>query len=443
MMEKTITSGSGIVVALRNFSYVWLVLCLASMMVFWFFGSSEFELTRRTYGTIHAAILALYLSLSALEQRLGSAYLPAALGLAVLGLVIVQIISISSGFRREELEPLPVVLNVVTVMSFCAVMILIVGWKYRLAHVIMASVIYGLLFAFSIIFTAPEREENIMAGVIVISLFMSTSLGIVGYFVWRLSQAEQSQREQLAAANSQLRRQAIQREELTVSRERNRLARELHDTLAHSLSGVTVQIEAARALWPTDPDSAETMLSRADDMARTGLTEARRALQSLRATPLQDLGLGLALQAMGEEAAARAGATLRTELPPRLSTNLEPHVEQNLYRIAQEALENIVRHARAKTISLNLIETADELHLEIVDDGIGFDNSLEASSETGSETSSEASSETNSDSSDGHYGLQGMAERAVLSDASLKVVSQLGEGTTIVVRLRKDSRSAP
>ncbi|MEM7134391.1 MAG: histidine kinase [Chloroflexota bacterium] len=163
---------------------------------------------------------------------------------------------------------------------------------------------------------------------------MSTSLAVVGYFVWRLSQTEQSQRQQLAAANSQLRRHAIQREELTISRECNRLARELHDTLAHSLSGVAVQIEAAQALWSTDPESAEVMLSRADDMARTRLTEARRALQSLRATPLQDLGLSLALQAMGEEVAARAGATLKTELPLRLTANLEPHAEQNLYRIA-------------------------------------------------------------------------------------------------------------
>ncbi|MDM8532452.1 hypothetical protein QUF63_14860 [Anaerolineales bacterium HSG25] len=81
-------------------------------------------------------------------------------------------------------------------------------------------------------------------------------------------------------------------------------------------------------------------------------------------------------------------------------------------------MENIVRHARAKTISLRLIETANELHLEIVDDGIGFD--------------------ANSDPSEiGHYGLQGMAERATLNDASLAVKSQLGEGTAITIRLRK------
>jgi signal transduction histidine kinase len=273
-----------------------------------------------------------------------------------------------------------------------------------------------LLIAISLTLSFADRPDHFLAAVIFISLFSATSLGAVGYFVWRLSQAEQSQRQQLAAANRQLRRQAIQREELTISRERNRLARELHDTLAHSLSGVAVQIEASHALWPTNPDAAELMLLRANEMARSGLTEARRALQALRAKPLQDLGLGLALQAMGADVAARAGATLQTELPPHLTTDLEPHVEQNLYRIAQEALENIVRHARAKNISLRLIETANNLQLKIVDDGIGFD--------------------MNSDRAKGHYGLQGMAERAALSDATCEVKSELGEGTAITVILR-------
>jgi signal transduction histidine kinase len=323
-----------------------------------------------------------------------------------------------SGFSTEGLELLTSAFNAVTFMSICAVVLLIVGSKYRLYHVIVVSSVFSPMVAIVITFSITDRPDHFVAAMTFLSLFIATSLGAVGYFTWRLSQAEQSQRQQLAVANGQLRRQAIQRAELTISRERNRLARELHDTLAHSLSGVTVQIEAARALWQTNPEAAEVMLSRADDMARTGLTEARRALQSLRATPLQDLGLGLALQAMGEDFAERAGATLKAELPSQLTINLESHVEQNLYRIAQEALENIVRHARAKTISLRLVETANELQLEIVDDGVGFDN-------------------TDSDTLKGHYGLQGMAERAALSDASLQVNSQLGGGTVITVRLRK------
>ena len=416
MIEKTRTGRSDIVVALRNFSYVWLIIMLASLMSAWFIGNTELEVLRRVHGIIHAAILALYLSLTKVEQRLGFLHLPVALGIAIFGLFIVHMLSIWYGLRSEELASLTILFNAVTFMSVSVVTILIVGWRYHISHVTVVSVIYSLLIAISLTLSFADRPDHFLAAVIFISLFSATSLGAVGYFVWRLSKAEQSQRQQLAAANRQLRRQAIQREELTISRERNRLARELHDTLAHSLSGVAVQIEASHALWPTNPDAAELMLLRANEMARTGLTEARRALQALRAKPLQDLGLGLALRAIGEDAAARAGATLQTELPPHLTTDLEPHVEQNLYRIAQEALENIVRHARAKTISLRLIETANDLQLAIVDDGIGFD--------------------LNSDRAQGHYGLQGMAERVALSDASLEVKSQVGEGTAIVVRLR-------
>ncbi|MDM8532453.1 histidine kinase [Anaerolineales bacterium HSG25] len=334
MMEPKTTGRSDIVVALRNFSYVWLILSVISLMSIWFFSNAELESTRRIYTVVLAALWALYLSLPKLEQRLGATYLPIALGIAVFGLFIVQIVSVWSGFRPENEAPLDRVFNMVAFMSISTVITLIVGWKYHLRQVIIVSLVYSVLIAASLTFSVTHRPEHFVVAIIVISLFIATSLGAVGYFVWHLSQMEQFQREQLTVANRQLRRQAIQREELTISRERNRLARELHDTLAHSLSGVTVQIEATRALWSSNPEAAEVMLSRADDMARTGLTEARRALQSLRATPLQDLGLGLALQAMGEEVAARAGATLNTELPPHLATNLDSHVEQNLYRIA-------------------------------------------------------------------------------------------------------------
>lgn len=413
-MKSTIKGRSDVVVALRNFSYIWVVLAVVSFVNFWVISTSDVEPMRRTYAVVHAVIFALYLSLPKLEQRMGPLYLPVAFGIAVFGLLIVQIVSVLSGFRFDNAEQLSVIFNVVTVMSICTVIILIMGWKYHLYQVIVMSVIYSVIVAISIALAATPDFEHFVAAVIVIPPFIAIFLGAIGYFVWRLSQAEQSQRQQLAVANGRLRRQAIQREELTISRERNRLARELHDTLAHSLSGVTVQIEAALALWQTNPDAAEMMLSQANDMARTGLTEARRALQSLRATPLQDLGLGLALQVMSEDVAARAGAALKTDLPRHLTTDLEAHVEQNLYRIAQEALENIVRHARAKTISLRLVETADELQLEIVDDGIGFD--------------------ANSAASEGHYGLQGMVERAALSDASLTMESKIGQGTAIKLR---------
>ena len=227
MMESTTTGRSDIVIALRNFSYLWLILSVVSLMSVWLISNAEFEAIRRIYTLVHAIIWALYLSLPKLERRLGSTYLPVALGLAVLGLFMVQIVSILSGFSMENAKPLTGIFNVITFMSICTVITLIVGWKYHLRQVIIVSLVYSVFIAASITCSVTNRPEHFVATVIVISLFISTSLGVVGYFVWRLSQAEQSQRQQLAVANGQLRRQAIQREELTISRERNRLAREL------------------------------------------------------------------------------------------------------------------------------------------------------------------------------------------------------------------------
>ncbi|MEM7142757.1 MAG: sensor histidine kinase, partial [Actinomycetota bacterium] len=208
-------------------------------------------------------------------------------------------------------------------------------------------------------------------------------------------------------------------EELTISRERNRLARELHDTLAHSLSAVTVQLGAVETLWENNPDQAKALLAQADESARDGLDEARRALQALRATPLEDLGLVLALEALAKEAAARTNATLHLDLPDKNLAFLEPHIEQSVYRVAQEALENCARHARAKTIWVKLIGSAEQLELSIKDDGQGFDQSDSTPS--------------------GHYGVAGMKERASVIGGTLQVKSLIDEGTTVqlVVPLTK------
>ena len=91
------------------------------------------------------------------------------------------------------------------------------------------------------------------------------------------------------------------------------MARELHDTLAHSLSGATVQLEAVQALWDVKPGEARQMLDQALEATQSGLTEARRALHSLRASPLDDSGLTLAIRDMAKSTAARANLRLDLE----------------------------------------------------------------------------------------------------------------------------------
>lgn len=225
-------------------------------------------------------------------------------------------------------------------------------------------------------------------------------IGLIVNFLVRQQQGE----ERL------LRRKAILQEELAVSWERNRMARELHDTLAHSLSAIAVQLEASRTLLDRDPARGKELLELAHGLALDGLQDTRYALQSLRATPLQDQGLCLALRGLAQDAARRSGATLELDLPDSPPADLASEVEHSMYRIAQEALENIVRHSGAHRIQLQLELDSDRISLTIADDGVGFDPGQVHQS---------------------RYGLVGLRERAELLGATLTITSKPGEGCTI------------
>jgi signal transduction histidine kinase len=215
--------------------------------------------------------------------------------------------------------------------------------------------------------STPDMRLFLLAG----ALFIRTiSFILVGYMVVRLMTTQREQRRALAEANTQLAHYAATLEQLATSRERNRLARELHDTLAHSLSGIAVQLEAVKTLWENSPEDA-AMLEQSLATTRSGLTETRRALQALRASPLEDLGLALAVRSLAESVAARSGLALDLEAPERLE-NLSPDLEQGIYRIVQEALENIAQHANARNVKMQLSQTDGHFTLTISDDGQGF-----------------------------------------------------------------------
>jgi signal transduction histidine kinase len=154
------------------------------------------------------------------------------------------------------------------------------------------------------------------------------------------------------------------------------------------------------------------MLDRALSITRIGLDETRGALRALRATPLEDMGLVLAIQSISEAAAERGALSLDLNLAQQLN-HLMPEVEQCYYRVAQEALENVLKHAAAQHIAVSLRQEAGQLVLEVSDDGCGFPVTDVAV--------------------DGRLGIKGMRERAELIGAVLEIDSAPGEGT--VVRL--------
>jgi len=352
-------------------------------------------------------VLLIMLVLPQVPRRMGRWFVPLTLTLSTVPVLI-------GYYWWPSANPLQTPFSI-----FFFVILVLIAWQYAFRFVLM----YMLGLTLFQVWLAPPLDYMPLGADLGWLVLQAAMMLLVGYIIVQLATIQREQRvaleqayEQQARANLRLKRYAIALEELTISRERNRLARELHDTLAHSLSAVTVQLEAVRSLWGVDPMAAQDMLDRADETARSGLTEARRALQDLRASPLQELGLSLALRDLAKSAAERSGAMLNLELPEQSLDSLTPAVEQGVYRIAQETLENIVRHSEAQSIEFHLQHTPEHLSLTIADDGRGIDNVMLQAARTGRQ--------------DG-LGLRGMKERAALMGGKLEIAEQEGQGTRV------------
>lgn len=209
-----------------------------------------------------------------------------------------------------------------------------------------------------------------------------------------------------------------------VTRERLRLARDLHDTLAHSLMALLTQIRLVRKLrrrWPESELEAE--LARAESVAASGLTEARAAITQMRHNGVRETGLGPALEELLSRFRERTGLAAVLQAEPA-AAGLANERAETVFRIAEEALHNVERHAQAQSLTLRLgpvsvrdggpadAGAAQRLRLEISDDGVGFDPALPRP---------------------GHYGLRGIEEQAALIGARFELLSRPGQGTRIIV----------
>ncbi len=342
-----------------------------------------------------------YLSIPWLERRLAGLYLPVALVYSTVFSLLAQYLFLTTHTDRGSEE------STWQLFLMLCVPLVLVSWQYGFKAVIAYCLFSTLLDTALVPFMRADYalyEQTYHR----LSLIRFISFLLVGYVISRIMQQLRRERQALQVANRKLENYLATLEQLTVSRERNRVARELHDTLAHTLSGVAVQLEAVDSLWTSDRKQAHNLLRHSLRATRAGLTETRNAIQLLRAVPLADLGLVRALQDFAETTAGRTGFQLDFDLPKHLK-GLPLEVEQCFYRIGQEAIENIARHAQAKFVKVKLTGSSLELCLQVIDDGIGFD--LQAS-ESGR-----------------HFGLQGMRERAQLIHAALEIVSRPGEGT--------------
>jgi signal transduction histidine kinase len=198
--------------------------------------------------------------------------------------------------------------------------------------------------------------------------------------------------------------------------ERRRLARELHDDTIQSLIALKQRVQLAQMI-PVNGSTAQTF-SELEELAEKTIDDLRRVTRALRPIYLEDLGLLAALEMLTREMSQITGnpVEFKTTGPEQ---RLSPKVELALYRIAQEALNNIARHANASRASVNLSYQPETVILEVVDNGQGF-----------TVPRSPADFAPN-----GHYGLLGLFERAELIDADLRIESAIGQGTRICVKL--------
>jgi len=351
---------------------------------------------------LEPGLVFLYLSIPRLQRSLKSLYLPIGIVAAAAGLIIEPYVS-------GNHTPGSFVTWIWRQTLFLGIPLYVVSWQYSIRQVVLFSALATISNTILLSFTLGFQELISSSLPVVISIQLILYL-LIGYIVVRMMRIQRGQWRQLAEANARLAHYASTVEKLAISHERNRLARELHDVLAHTLSGVAVELEGLRAMMHRDPQQASALLDHSLQAIREGLTETRRALQELRAKPLEDLGLALAVKSLAESYASRSAFQLDLDIDPELS-EYPVDLQQSVYRIAQEALANVSDHAQAQNVWLELKRDRGQLSLRIRDDGSGFN--------------------PRNSENENHYGLLGMHERAEMAGGKLSVESQPGKGTRV------------
>lgn len=234
-----------------------------------------------------------------------------------------------------------------------------------------------------------------------------------------LQEAHDTLEEKVAERTAQLQVEMTARKTAEVQfravlAERTRLARDLHDTLEQTLTGIALRLNASAKLTPRDPEAAQSHLQLARNWLHQSQVDLRRSIWDLRSRELEQFSLPEALRHSAEQLVH--GSEMRLDFqadaqPP----GLPEVVEENLLRLGQEALTNIAKHAAARRVTVRLEFPPQMVRLLIEDDGRGFDRSASPA--------------------DGHFGLAGMAERAKRIAGKLEITSALGQGTRLLAEI--------
>src|SRR6202034_3071913 len=249
----------------------------------------------------------------------------------------------------------------------------------------------------------------------------------VGFFILSFRRnATDVQRSELLVALAQqatlavqLTRLAYSAKEAAVLVERTRIGQEIHDGLAQSFTGILMQLGAAEEFPPCKRKNSDlaTVLSRIRDLARDGLSEARRSVMALRLDQTRRAGLEIALRQLAERSTVPGGVTC-TFQGGGIATGLKPEHEHELLRISQEAVSNAVRHGAPHLVRISMTDEEQHWTLAVADDGVGMAQRPELSAREG-------------------FGLSSMRQRAGAIGGEWDIRSEPGAGTRVSVRMVK------
>ncbi|ABA21649.1 Periplasmic Sensor Signal Transduction Histidine Kinase [Trichormus variabilis ATCC 29413] len=285
---------------------------------------------------------------------------------------------------------------------------------FKLPGRLSVTLISFSLFLFTLINRLPrpplplQAQERFRFFTLSLTLVFGLSLIFVLLLMNSLLSERQS-REELAVANEKLRQYALRIENQATLEERNRIAREIHDSLGHSLTALNLQLETALKLAQSNPNKAQTFLVRAKELGSKALQDVRNSVSTMRSHPLQDKTLEQAIDIIAEDFQQNTGIILTSSF--NLDYKLSTEVSTAIYRIIQESLTNISKHARATEVILEISLNRGSLSLIIRDNGRGFDIQQNT---TG-------------------FGLQSMRDRTLALGGKFAINSDVGYGCQITV----------
>jgi signal transduction histidine kinase len=282
--------------------------------------------------------------------------------------------------------------------------------------------VIGLAMEVALLAHFPFQEGISYAIIYPTAIFLFTGLIYLALEAEKAQDRSEALLEELKTANRKLQEYAEQVEELVTVKERNRLARELHDSVTQIIFGLTLSAQAARILLVRDPSRVAAQLDHMQELAQKALAEMRSLIQQMHQSPTTNDGLANRLHRLVEERRSTDG--LEVELKVDGDQHLPSNVEEGLYRITQEALNNIVKHAQTSQAVISVqVGSNSRLVLCIEDHGVGFDPAR-------------------TQPMPGHLGLTSISERVQALGGSLLIDSQPGRGTRLTVELSLDQEMA-